>query len=62
MKTNKKKAIRMGLAATAAALFCGGIYLLFGNDIAQKMEWNQVKDYAPDSEMCEALDEAVQLN
>ena len=62
MKTNKKKAIRMGLAATAAALFCGGIYLLFGNDIAQKMEWNQVKDYAPDSEMYEALDEAVQLN
>lgn len=59
MKTNKKKAIRMGLAVTAAALFWGGMYLLFGNDAAQKMEWNQVKDYAPDSEVCETLDEAV---
>ena len=47
MKTNKKKAIRMGLAVTAAALFWGGMYLLFGSDAAQKMEWNQVKDYAP---------------
>lgn len=35
MKTNKKKAIRMGLAVTAAALFWGGMYLLFGNDAAQ---------------------------
>ena len=59
MKTNKKKAIRMGLAVTAAALFWGGMYLLFGNDAAQKMEWNQVKDYAPDFEVCETLDEAV---
>lgn len=42
----------MGLAVTAAALFWGGMYLLFGNDAAQKMEWNQVKDYAPDFEVC----------
>ena len=59
MKTNKKKAIRMGLAVTATALFWGGMYLLFGNDAAQKMEWNQIKDYAPDFEVCETLDEAV---
>ena len=51
MKTNKKKAIRMGLAVTATALFWGGMYLLFGNDAAQKMEWNQIKDYAPDFEV-----------
>lgn len=57
---NKKtKVFRMGLAVTAAALLCGGMYLLFGNDIAQKMKWNQVKEFAPDSEACEALDEAV---
>lgn len=59
MKTNKKKTLRIGLAVTAAALLCGGLYLLFGNDIAQKMQWNQIKEFAPDSEMCEALNEAV---
>lgn len=53
------KTLRIGLAAIAAALLFGGIYLLFENDIAQKMEWNQIKEYAPDSEVCEALDEAV---
>ena len=57
---NKKtKVFRMGLAVVAFALLCGGMYLLFGNDIAQKMKWNQIKEYAPDSEVCEVLDEAV---
>lgn len=57
---NKKtKVFRMGLAVVAAALLCGGMYLLFGNDIAQKMEWIQIKEYAPDSEVCEVLDEAA---
>lgn len=55
----KTKTLRMGLAVTAAALLFGGIYLLFGNDIAQKMEWHQIEKYAPDSEVCEALDKAV---
>lgn len=45
---NKKtKVFRMGLAVTAVALLCGGMYLLFGNDIAQKIKWNQIKEYAP---------------
>lgn len=55
----KTKTFRIGLAVTAAALLCGGLYLLFGNDIAQKMEWNQIKEFAPDSEVCKALDEAA---
>ena len=55
----KSKAFRMGLAAIAAALLFGGIYLLFANDIAQKMEWNQIEEYAPDSEVCDVLDKAV---
>lgn len=60
---NKKtKVFRMGLSVTAAALFCGGMYLMFGNDIAQKIKWNQIKEYAPDSEVCEVLDKAAQLN
>lgn len=62
MKTNKKKALRIGLAVTAAAFLGGGVYLLFGNDIAQKMEWDKIKDYAPTPIVCEALDDVVQVN
>lgn len=62
MKTNKKKTLRIGLAVTAAVLLCGGIYLLFKDDFQQKTEWNKVKKYAPNPEVCEALENAVQLN
>lgn len=58
----KSKAIRMGLAVTAAALLCGGIYLLVRDDISQKIEWDKIKDYAPPPIVCEALDDAVQVN
>lgn len=58
----KSKAIRMGLAVTAAALLCGGIYLLLKDDVAQKFEWDKIKDYAPTPIVCEALDDAVQVN
>lgn len=58
MKKNTK-ILRIGLAVTAAVLLCGGVYLLFGNDIAQRMQWNQIEKYAPDSEVCAALEEAA---
>lgn len=58
----KTKTLRIGLAVTAAALICGGIYLLFKDDFQQKTEWNKIKDYAPNPEVCEALEEAVQPN
>ncbi len=58
----KTKAIRIGLAVTAAALLSGGICLLFKDDFQQKIEWNKIKDYAPTPIVCEALDDAVQLD
>ncbi len=58
----KTKAIRIGLAVTAAALLFGGICLLFKDDFQQKIEWDKMKDYAPTPIVCEALDDAVQLD
>lgn len=58
----KSKIIHIGLAVTAAALLCGGIYLLFKDDVAQKIEWDKIKDYAPNPIVCEVLDDVVQVN
>lgn len=58
----KTKAFRIGLAVAAAALLAGGIYLLFKDDFQQKVDWNKIKDYAPTPIVCEALDNAVQVN
>lgn len=58
----KTKTLRIGLAVTSAALLCGGIYLLFKDDFQQKTERNKIKEYAPNPEVCEALENAVQLN
>lgn len=58
----KSKIIRIGLAVTAAALLCGGIYLLFRDDAAQKIEWNKIKEYAPTPIVCEMLENAVKMD
>ena len=42
-----KKAIRIAAAVSAAALLCGGIYLLVKNDLAQKIKWRDIMIYAP---------------
>lgn len=59
---NKSKIIRIGLAVTAATLLCGGIYLLLKDDVAQKIDWDKIKDYAPTPIVCETLDDAVLLH
>lgn len=54
-----KKVIRTIAAVTAAALLCGGIYLLVKNDVAQKINWRDILIYAPAPIARESLDEAV---
>lgn len=57
-----KKAIRIAAVISAAALLGGGIYLLFRDDTAQKIEWNKIKDYAPKPIVCEVLVDAVTVD
>lgn len=57
--TKKTKAIRTIAAVTAAALLGGGIYLLVKNDVAQKINWQDILIYAPTPIARETLDEAV---
>lgn len=57
--TKKTKVIRTIAAVTAAALLCGGIYLLVKNDMAQKINWQDILIYAPTPIARETLDEAV---
>lgn len=54
-----KKAIRIAAAVSAAALLCGGIYLLVKNDLAQKNKWRDIMIYAPTPIAQETLDMAV---
>lgn len=56
-----KKAIRIAAVISAAALLCGGIYLLVKNDVAQKINWRDILIYAPTPIARETLDEAVNL-
>lgn len=57
--TKKTKVIRTIAAVTAAALLGGGIYLLVKNDVAQKINWQDILIYAPTPISRETLDEAV---
>ena len=57
--TKKTKAIRTIAAVSAAALLCGGIYLLVKNDMAQKINWQDILIYAPTPIARETLDDAV---
>lgn len=59
--TKKTKVIRTIAAVSAAALLCGGIYLLVKNDVAQKINWRDIMVYAPTSIARETLDEAVDI-
>ena len=54
-----KKAIRIAAVISAAALLGGGIYLLVKNDMAQKINWQDILIYAPTPIARETLDEAV---
>lgn len=53
---------RAAAVLTAAALLSGGIYLLVKDDILQWIEWNKCKDYAPSPTVCEALNDAVNMD
>lgn len=57
--TKKTKVIRTIAAVTAAALLGGGIYLLVKNDVAQKINWQDILIYALTPIARETLDEAV---
>lgn len=57
--TKKTKVIRTIAAVTAAALLGGGIYLLVKNDMAQKINWQDILIYAPTPIARETLDDAV---
>ena len=57
--TKKTKVIRTIAAVSAAALLGGGIYLLVKNDVAQKINWQDILIYAPTPIARETLDEAV---
>ena len=57
--TKKTKVIRTIAAVSAAALLCGGIYLLVKNDMAQKINWQDILIYAPTPIARETLDDAV---
>lgn len=57
--TKKTKVIRTIAAVTAAALLCGGIYLLVKNDVTQKINWRDILIYAPTPIAQETLDKAV---
>ena len=58
-KNMNKKVIRIAAVISAAALLCGGIYLLVKNDVAQKVNWQDILIYAPTPIARETLDEAV---
>lgn len=49
-------------AVVSTALLCGGMYLLVKNDVAQKIAWNRIKDYAPSPIVRNILDDAVQVD
>ncbi len=53
------KVIRTIAAVSAAALLCGGFYLLVKNDVAQKINWRDILIYAPTPISRETLDNAV---
>ena len=57
--TKKNKVIRTIAAVTAVALLGGGIYLLVKNDVAQKINWQDILIYAPTPMARETLDEAL---
>lgn len=57
--TKKTKVIRTIAAVTTAALLGGGIYLLVKNDVAQKINWQDILIYAPTPIARETLDDAV---
>ena len=57
--TKKTKVILTIAAVTAAALLGGGIYLLVKNDVAQKINWQDILIYAPTPIARETLDDAV---
>lgn len=48
--------IRTGLAVTAAALLCGGGYLLVRDDVQQKMSMEKIEEYVPTPENLSVLD------
>lgn len=56
-----KKVIRTIAAVSAAALLCGGIYLLVKNDVAQRINWRDIMIYAPTPIARETLDKAVDI-
>ena len=55
--TKKNKVIRTIAAVTAVALLGGGIYLLVKNDVAQKINWQDILIYAPTPMARETLEE-----
>lgn len=57
-----KKIIRTIAAVTAAALLGGGIYLLVKNDLAQKINWQDIMVYAPTPIARETLGEVIHLD
>ena len=59
MTKKTKTKIRIAAAVSAAALLCGGIYLLVKNDVAQKIKWRDILIYAPTPTAQETLDKAV---
>ena len=56
-----KKVIRIAAVISAAALLCGGIYLLVKNDVAQRINWRDIMIYAPTPIARETLDETVDI-
>lgn len=60
-KNMNKKVIRIADVISAAALLCGGIYLLVKNDVAQRINWRDIMIFAPTPIARETLDEAVDI-
>ena len=60
-KNMNKKVIRIAAVISAAALLCGGIYLLVKNDVAQRINWRDIMIYAPTPIARETLDETVDI-
>ncbi len=56
-----KKVIRIAAVISAAALLCGGIYLLVKNDVAQRINRRDIMIYAPTPIARETLDETVDI-
>lgn len=44
----KTKIMRTAAAITAAVLISGGVYLMFRNDLAQKLSYRRLKPFMPD--------------